>query len=92
MAKTKSAQKRARLSVERRLRNRSVRSMAKTYISKAERLIFHKELDQAQGAVVQAVSVLDRAARKGVIHPSNAARRKSRLMKRLNQALASSPP
>jgi len=38
--------------------------------------------------VVDAISALDKAAEKGVIHPNNAARRKSRLMKKLNQALA----
>jgi len=35
-----------------------------------------------------AVSSLDKAAEKGVIHPNNAARRKSRLMKKLNEALS----
>jgi small subunit ribosomal protein S20 len=36
----------------------------------------------------QAISAIDRAAKKGVIHPNNAARRKSRLMKKLNQQAA----
>jgi len=68
------------------MRNKSVRSFTKTCITKAEGLIAIKELDQAGEAVTQAISALDKAAKKGVIHPNNAARRKSRLMKKLNQA------
>jgi len=46
-------------------------------------------MEAAGEAVVAAVSVLDRAAKKGVIHPNKAARRKSRLMKKLNEAAKS---
>ena len=89
LAGSKSAQKQVRVTEKRRLRNKSVRSRCKTNITKAERLIFSGELESAQKAVVVAISSLDRAAEKGVIHPNNAARRKSRLMKKLNEALAS---
>ena len=75
---------------KRQLRNRSVRTQCKTSIRKAEALIFSGELKAAQSAVVTAISSLDKAAEKGVIHPNNAARRKSRLLKKLNQALAES--
>jgi small subunit ribosomal protein S20 len=37
---------------------------------------------------VTAISSIDRAAKKGVIHPNKAARLKSRLMKRVNEAAA----
>jgi transposase len=53
-------------------------------VSKAEELVFSGKLDEAHSAVTTAVSSLDKAAQKGVIHPNNAARRKSRLLKRLN--------
>lgn len=85
----KSAQKQARVAERRRLRNKSIRSLTKTKITKAERLIFSGELELARQAVVAAISSLDKAAEKGVIHSNNAARRKSRLMKKLNKALAS---
>jgi len=62
----------------------------KTYVTKARRLILENDLDAAQEAVKQAMTALDKAAQKGVIHPNNAARRKSRLIKRLNAALAES--
>jgi len=79
-----------RVAERRRLRNQPIRSQCKTNITKAERLIFSGELEAAQKAVVAAISSLDKAAEKGIIHANNAARRKSRLMKKLNEAQASS--
>jgi len=79
-----------RVAERRRRRNKPVRSLAKTNINKAERLIFSGELESAQGAVIDAITSLDKAAEKGMLHPKNAARRKSRLMKKLNMATA--PP
>ena len=86
MPNTKSAQKRARATETRRIRNKSVSSQCKSSIVKAEKLIFLRELEPAKEAVVDATSILDKAAEKGIIHPNNAARRKSRLMKKLNEA------
>ena len=89
MANTKSAEKEIRVAERRRLRNKSVRSQCKTRIIKAEKLIFSGDLPSAEKAVVSAVSALDRAAGKDVVHANNAARRKSRLLKKLNEARAS---
>jgi len=88
---TKSAQKQVRVAEKRQLRNKSVRSLCKTNITRAERLVFSGELEAAKQAVAEAIISLDKAAEKGVIHPNNAARRKSRLMKKLNEA-QSLPP
>ena len=88
MPGSKSAQKQVRVAERRRLRNKSMRSLCKTNITKAEKLIFSGELEAAREAVVAALTALDKAAEKGVIHPNNAARRKSRLMKKLNEAQA----
>ena len=88
MPRSKSAQKQVRVSERRRLRNKSVRSEVKTNITKAERLIFSGELEAAREAVVTAISSLDTAAEKGILHRNNTSRRKSRLMKKLNEALA----
>jgi len=85
---TKLTTKQVRVVERRRLRNKSIRSRAKTFITKAEKLIFSGELEAAQSAVIAAISSLDKAAEKGVIHPNNAARRKSRLVKKLNEARA----
>jgi len=84
---SKSSQKQARVAERRRLHNKSIRSLCKTNITRAEGLIFSGELESAQRVVMAAISSLDKAAEKGVIHPNNAARRKSRLMKKLNEAL-----
>ena len=66
--------------------NRRYRSAARTYIRRARNLIQRGELDEATEVCRQAVSTLDKAARKGIIHPRNAARRKSRLMSLLSEA------
>lgn len=87
MAKTKSAIKRIRSSARKRERNRAIRSRARTYIKKVDRLIAEGRLEEASAVAIQAISALDRAAERGVIHRNNAARRKSRLMNRLNQAM-----
>ena len=85
MPKIKSAQKQVHVAARRELRNKSVRSLCKTNITKAEKLIFSGELELAQKAVATAVTSLDKAAEKGIINPNNAARRKSRLLKKLNE-------
>jgi len=84
---TKSAKKRLRQNEKRRLRNRIYRSRARTFIKKTNRLIAEGRLEEAQEMARQAIKALDKAAEKGIIHKNNAARRKSRLMKRLNAAL-----
>ena len=71
---------------KRQLRNRAAKSRAKTFITRAEKLIFAGELASAQTAVAESISALDKAAEKGILHANNAARRKSRLMKKLNRA------
>ncbi|HSM55119.1 MAG TPA: 30S ribosomal protein S20 [Candidatus Sulfomarinibacteraceae bacterium] len=86
MANLPSAKKRMRQNVKRRARNRRYRSAARTYIKRCRQLIAQGNLDEADEAIKKAVSTLDKAARKGVIHPNNAARRKSRIMSQLAEA------
>jgi len=85
LANSKSAEKRIRVNERRRLRNRPYRSAARTLVKKAELAIAAGDQDAAQTAVVNATSMLDRTAGKGVIHKNNAARRKSRLMAKFNK-------
>ena len=82
MPNNAAAEKRMRQEQKRRLHNRSIKSLVKTQITKARQAIIADA--DAETAVRDAVSDLDRAAKKGVIHRNNAARRKSRLMKQLN--------
>ena len=85
MPNTRSAAKAMRVQERRRLRNRAVRSATRTYVRKAQAEIASGESNPTAEVIRQAISALDRAAKKGVIHANNAARRKSRLMKKLNQ-------
>jgi small subunit ribosomal protein S20 len=86
LANTKSAIKRIRQNEKRRLRNRMVKSKTRTYIKKAIKVIESKDLEAAKAAALTAIKALDKAAEKGVLHKNNAARRKSRLMRRLARA------
>ncbi len=85
MANTKSAIKRLRSAGRRRRHNQIYRGRARTAVKKARRLIDESRLEEAREAVRVAVSALDKVAQYGVVHKNNAARRKSRLMRRLNQ-------
>ena len=81
MANIKSQIKRNRQNEKRRLRNRTFRGAARSAVRDARATIETGKPDQA--TVLEAISRLDKAAEKGVIHKNNAARRKSRLMKAL---------
>jgi small subunit ribosomal protein S20 len=66
--------------------NAPLRSRAKTFVTKARRLIQADDLEAAETAVNDAVVALDTAAQKGALHANNVARRKSRIMRQLHQA------
>lgn len=89
MAKrTASAKKQARAGARRTVRNRAVRSSVKTLIVKARRSLTVSPGStgsdgERREATIEALRSLDRAAAKGILHPKNAARRKSRLAKQL---------
>lgn len=83
MANIKSQIKRIKQNEKRRLRNRVVRGSFRSAVRNARLALESGNVEASQAAVLQAVSALDKAAEKGVIHKNNAARRKSRLMKRL---------
>ncbi len=85
---TRSAAKAHRQSVKRRIRNRAIKSATKTAVKNAGLAIAGGEVESARLSVRSAITALDRAAAKGVIHPNNAARRKSRLLLKYNAAIA----
>ena len=89
MPNTKSAIKRARVEEKRRERNHAIKSRVRTFVTKARKAIdaTPNEPDTVE-ALRLAMSELDKAVTKGVLHRNNAARRKSRLAQRLNKLQA----
>ena len=79
MPNTKSATKRWRQNITRRLRNRTVKSSLRTQVRKVRKAIADGSVDVSETEFRLAVKKLDKAAAKRVIHPNAAARTKSRL-------------
>jgi ribosomal protein S20 len=86
-ARTPSAIKRVRTAERRAEINKPRRSAAKTYTAKALKVATQQVEGDPQEALAEALSALDRAAKAGAIHPNAAARRKSRLTRKVNAAL-----
>ena len=85
MRKNKSAIKRAVQSEKRRLRNSHFKTTMKTKIKRAVAAIDAKEAE-TEAMFRDAVAAIDKTSSKGVIHPNNAARKISRLAKRLHKS------
>lgn len=88
MANTKSSKKDLRRTVKRRARNLGTRSALKTFVKKVRTVAATGEGEATQTALVNAISALDKAAQRGIIHKNQAARRKSRIAKAANKAVA----
>ncbi|MES1245833.1 MAG: 30S ribosomal protein S20 [Acidobacteriota bacterium] len=83
MANTKSAEKRHRQNVNQRERNRAHRSRLRTAIKRLRSAVSSGDASAAEAILPQTLSVIDKIAQKGVIHPNAASRYKSRLAKRV---------
>ena len=83
MANSPQARKRVRQNSKRRLNNMSQRSSLRSSIKKLLKLISEKDRERAHSAYREAVSRIDRAAVRNLLHSNRAARLKSRLNKRL---------
>lgn len=80
--------KSARVGVRKKVRNQPLRTKARTCIARTRRFIESGDLGGAESEITAAISALDRAAQRGVIHRNSASRRKSRLTQALNKAKA----
>ncbi len=80
--RSKSGIKRARTSKKRKARNLAAKSEIKKAFKAAEKAISSKSADVMQ-AVKKAISTIDKAVQRGIIHRNKAARRKSRLSSKL---------
>lgn len=80
----KASFKSLRQSKKRAVRNLHVKNSLKLTIKTAKKIIQNKKIEDAKSAVLKAIKALDRAVAKGIIKKNTAARKKSRLMKKLN--------
>jgi len=88
MPNHKSAEKRVRQSERRRVVNRTNRTKLRTSIKKFRSALKGSDAGQVGALLPQTVSEIDKAVQKGVLHRNAAARHKSRLTARANQAAA----
>jgi small subunit ribosomal protein S20 len=86
MPNHKSAEKRVRQSEKRRVINRTHRTKVRTYIKKVRAALDSGKNDDIQSVLPEAISVIDKSVQKGVMHKNAAARFKSRLTLKANQA------
>ena len=84
MANHKSAIKRNRQSEKKRARNASVKSQVKTRVKAVLRAVEDKDRSESVASLETAISLIDKASSKGVLHKNNAARKISRLTRRVN--------
>ena len=84
LANIKSAKKRILVAEKRAEKNKSVRSRVKTAVKKVDAAIAANDKAAAEAALLSATSIIDKAAKKGVYHKNNAARKVSRLSKAVN--------
>lgn len=87
MPNIKSVVKDVKKSRERRLRNLATRSRIKTSVKKTKSAM-DSGAENTVALLNETISIVDKAAKRGIIHPNAAARRKSRLMKRANAKAA----
>ncbi|HZG74755.1 MAG TPA: 30S ribosomal protein S20 [Paenibacillus sp.] len=84
MPNIKSAEKRVKQSEKRRIRNASQKSALRTAVKAAEVATTHNDVEKAKEALLNATKKLDKAVTKGLLHKNAAARKKSRLAKKVN--------
>mgnify|MGYP001773386121 CR=1 FL=1 len=88
MANTKSAIKRIKISERNRIRNRIRLGKIKFYTKQFLKLLEENKIEEAKKVLPEVISAIDKAAQKGTLHKNTAARKKSKLMKLLNQKLS----
>jgi small subunit ribosomal protein S20 len=85
MPNLESSKKRARQNVKHRARNRWRKTNMRNALKQFDDKLVHGSVEEAQAAFKQACTLLDKTAGKGVIHPNQAARRKSRMSAKLKR-------
>jgi len=88
LGKSKSAAKRHRQSLKRRIRNRHIRSTVKTAVKEVREVVAEGDTSKAGEALSKAVSTIARAGSKGVLHKKTVARKVARLSKAVRKSSA----
>lgn len=88
MPNTKSAKKALIKSREHYLRNRAAKSAIKTYSRRVKELAEKGEVEASLSTLRRAISLIDKAVKRGILHKNTGNRKKSRLMIALNKRLA----
>ena len=86
MPRRRTSVKRTRVNNRKHLRNLKVKVQLKKTVKKFQELLVAKDLSQAKTLISKVFSQLDKAAKKKIIHPKTADRRKSRLMRKLGKS------
>jgi small subunit ribosomal protein S20 len=84
LANHKSAEKRARQSEKRKMRNTSARTRVKTSVKAVLKSVEEKDVEKSRGVLLDTTKTIDKAAAKGIFHKKTAARKISRLTKKVN--------
>lgn len=84
MANHKSALKRAKQNLKRQMRNKSIKTKMKNFIKMVRQAVEEKSVESAKNGLIKASSIIDKAAKKGIIHANTASRKISRLHKLVN--------
>ena len=85
MPRRRTSLKKQRQDKKRRLRNLKVKHQLKKTLKKFQALLLAKNINEAKALLRDVFSQLDKAAKKGIVHPKTADRKKSRLSKRLTK-------
>ncbi|MDL4841482.1 30S ribosomal protein S20 [Aquibacillus rhizosphaerae] len=88
MANIKSAIKRVRTNNDQRAHNISIKTDMRSQIKRVESLVEGKDTTNAQAALQKAVTKIDKAVQKGIIHKNKGNRQKARLTKKVNELSA----
>ncbi len=86
MGKSKSAAKRHKQSLKKRIRNRHIRSSVKTAVKEVRAVVAEGAAANAVETLSKAVSIIARAGSKGVLHKKTVARKVARLSKAVHKA------
>ncbi|MEA1971535.1 MAG: 30S ribosomal protein S20 [Thermodesulfobacteriota bacterium] len=84
MATHKSAEKRARQSEKRKMRNTSARTRVKTSVKAVLKSVEEKDVEKSREVLLDTTKTIDKAAANGIFHKNTAARKISRLTKKIN--------